>query len=144
MIGGGHCPLFAFGADIFGHRSFVYDRLIEPPSACEIVTLKAVAGKNAASDIRAQTAVTMHVHGLACRDLVDALAQRVKRNVHKSVDLSACDLGIGSCVKQRNASVAWELFHVVPEELPDLARDDVFGTNPTIFTGSLAEPKGGA
>ena len=99
VIGGGHCPLFAFGADIFGHRSFVYDRLIEPPSACEVVTLKAVAVKNAASDIRAQPTVAMHIHGLACRDLTHALTQRVKRNVHKSVDLSACDLGIGSGVE---------------------------------------------
>ena len=84
----------------------------------------------------------MHVHGLACRDLVDALAQRVKRNVHKSVDSSACDLGIGSCVKQRHASVAWELFHVVPEELPDLARNDVFSNKSHHIHGIFGRAEG--
>ena len=84
----------------------------------------------------------MHVHGLTCGDLTHALTQRVKRNVHKSVDLSACDLGIGSRVKKRNASVAWELFHVVPEELPDLARDDIFGNKSYHIHGIFSRAEG--
>ena len=72
----------------------------------------------------------MHVHGLPLWNFVDAPTQRVKRNVNKTVDPAVRDLGIGASVEQCHASVAWELFYVVPEELPDLARNDVFGNKP--------------
>lgn len=136
--------LLTFGADIFRDGFLMDNRLIEPPTARKIVTVIAVSRKNPASNITAQSAVTVYINRLIFRYFTDALPQRIQWNVNKAVYFTAANFCNGSYIKKRYASVTRQTFNIVPKNCFIFPVIMFSATKPSILTGSFALPKGGA
>lgn len=72
------------------------------------------------------------------------LPQFIQGNVGEAIDHAAAYLRGGPYVQKLNAAVFGQIFHIMPMELLDYALSRFSMTKPAMFTGSLAEPKGGA
>ena len=91
----------------------IADALVEPVSAREIITFKAVLRKDAASNVAAQAALTHHVDGLARLKFAQPRAQFVHGNVHKAFRVALRVFLRRARVQQRNAAIARERGHIL-------------------------------
>ena len=119
--------LFTVFARVFGYGALVDHRFIEPPAACQVIAVVAVACENSAGKVGTESRMAMNVDGSVFRDFIYSLTQGVKRNIDKAVYLALHHLKRCTGVEQEHAAVTGKIFHVVPEELLELSADDIFG-----------------
>lgn len=122
----------------------MYDDLVEPVAAGEVVAFKAVLHENPAGKIAAQPAVAIHIDWFTAFQLRQPFAQFIQREVDRPLDMPSSVLRRGARIEQDDAAVARQGLNIVPMVLPHKAGTDVFDHIPAILTGSFAEEYGGA
>ena len=77
-------PSRAFVAGIVLYRTVLGHRFVQPVTAGKVIAVVPVSRKNPAGQVTAQAAVTVDKHRLAGRNLIQAVAQLVERNMDKA------------------------------------------------------------
>ena len=97
---------------LFDEGSVVHNRLIEAESACKVICCIAVAFKDTAGDIAAQTTLTNDVDWLDRIYLVKTISQLIDGDVIEALDVSSLIFTDGSGIQKRYAAVSRKLIRV--------------------------------
>ena len=109
--------LFTVFARVFGDGALVYHRFIEPPAACKVIAVVAVACENTAGKVGTKSRMAMNVDRSVFRDFIYSLTQGVKRKIDKAVNFAVHYFIRCTGVEQENTAVTCKIFNIVPEEL---------------------------
>lgn len=136
--------LFTIFARVFGDGALVYHRFIEPPAACKVIAVVAVACENTAGKVGTKSRMAMNVDGSVFRDFIYSLPQGVKRNIDKTVDLALHHLKRCTGIEQEHTTVTGRFSTSCQKNCLSFPLTIFSATKPSILTGSFALLKGGA
>ena len=85
----------------------MYDDLVEPVAAGEVVAFKAVLHENPAGKIAAQPAVAIHIDWFTAFQLRQPFAQFIQREVDRPLDMPSSVLRRGARIEQDDACLLY-------------------------------------